>query len=82
MSKVDDSHFAVPKSYLPAKNFLVGRSILVTGASGDLGCAAARAFASHGATVVLLDHDVSALETVYDDIVQAGGPEPAIYPMT
>jgi NAD(P)-dependent dehydrogenase (short-subunit alcohol dehydrogenase family) len=37
--------------------------------------------AGHGATVILLDRVIRALEQVYDDIEQAGGPKPAIYPM-
>ncbi|MBT8420547.1 MAG: YciK family oxidoreductase [Gammaproteobacteria bacterium] len=78
-----DNHnrFTIPASYVAAKDLLAARVILVTGAGTDLGGMAARAFASHGATVVLLDHDVPAIEIVYDDIVQAGAPEPAIYPM-
>ncbi|MDZ7810065.1 MAG: SDR family NAD(P)-dependent oxidoreductase [Arhodomonas sp.] len=31
--------------------------------------------------VVLLERSVPAAEAVYDEIVAAGGPEPAIYPM-
>lgn len=60
---------------------LDGRVVLVCGATGGLGRAAALALAAGGATVVLLGRKVSALEAVYDAIVAAGGPQPAIYPL-
>lgn len=60
---------------------LGGRSVLITGAGDGLGAALARACAGAGAEVVLLGRTVRKLEAVYDDIVEAGGPEPAIYPL-
>ena len=60
---------------------LRNRVILVTGATGALGSAAAKACARAGATVVLLARKVRKLEQVYDDILAAGGPTPAIYPL-
>lgn len=60
---------------------LQGRVILVTGAGGGLGSVAARACAAEGACVVLLDKIVSRLEKVHDEIVAAGHPQPAIYPL-
>lgn len=69
------------KDYQPAADLLQDRVILVTGAGGGIGRAAARCFAGHGATVVLLDRAIRPLEQVYDDIEGVGGPQPAIYPM-
>lgn len=57
------------------------RVILVTGAGSGLGRATALACAARGATVVLLGRTTTKLERVYDDIVAAGGPMPAIFPM-
>lgn len=57
------------------------RIILVTGAAEGLGRELSLALAEKGATIILLDHQVPKLEQLYDDIVNAGYPEPAIYPM-
>lgn len=60
---------------------LMQRVILVTGAAGTLGRAIALECAAHGATTVLLDRHIRQLETVYDEILERGGCEPAIYPL-
>ncbi|MCP5277607.1 MAG: SDR family NAD(P)-dependent oxidoreductase [Thiobacillus sp.] len=65
----------------PTSDLLQGRIILVTGAGQGLGRSAALAFARHGATVILLGRSVNKLEKVYDEITDAGGPQPAIFPM-
>lgn len=63
-----------------AVDALAGRTVLVTGAHGGLGAAAAKACARAGATVVLLGRRVPKLGRVYDAI-RATGPEPALYPL-
>ena len=68
-------------NYEPAPDLLKDRVILVTGAAGGIGRAASLAFAGRGATVVLLGRTVAKLEKVYDEIVAAGGPQPAIFPV-
>jgi len=68
-------------SYQPAADLLAGRVVLVTGAGTGIGRTAACSFAAHGATVILLGRTVASLESIYDDIVAAGHPQPAIYPL-
>lgn len=67
--------------YQPALDLLQGRVILITGATDGIGRAAALACARHGATVVLHGRNVKKLEQIYDEIRDAGGPEPAITPL-
>lgn len=67
--------------YEAPAGLLAGRVVLITGAAGGLGSAVARAVAGAGATAVLLDKNVPGLEQTYDAIEQAGGPQPAIYPL-
>ena len=55
--------------------------ILITGACGGIGSVLSKAFAKQGATIVLLDKDLKALEKLYDEIEQNGAPQPAIYPL-
>lgn len=62
---------------------LDGRVVLLTGAYGGLGAAAAVACARAGGTVVLLGRKVPKLNRVYDAIARdpAGLPEPVNYPV-
>ena len=62
---------------------LAGRVILVTGAHGGLGTAAARACARAGATTILLGRKVRLLERLHDSIeAQAEKPiSPVLYPL-
>lgn len=69
------------QNYQPPPDLLKDRVILITGAGDGIGRTAAQSFASFGATVVLLGRTLKKLEKVYDDIAQAGYPQPAIYPM-
>ncbi|MFC4727891.1 SDR family NAD(P)-dependent oxidoreductase [Coralloluteibacterium thermophilus] len=59
---------------------LAGRVVLITGANGGLGEAAARACAAAGATVVLVGRRVPKLNKLYDALASIG-PEPAAYPL-
>lgn len=69
------------KDYQPASDLLKDRVILITGAGQGIGKTAALAFAHHGATVILTGRKVEKLEMVYDEIEQAGGSQPAIFPL-
>jgi NAD(P)-dependent dehydrogenase (short-subunit alcohol dehydrogenase family) len=71
----------IPAGWTPAPGLLQDRSILVTGAAHGIGRALSEACAAHGAATILLDRDVPGLEQAYDDIVAAGYPEPALYPL-
>ncbi len=59
---------------------LTNHTILITGAGGGLGSTAALALAKQGATIILLDKSIPKLEKVYDAIMAANAPTPAIYP--
>ncbi|WP_394753141.1 SDR family NAD(P)-dependent oxidoreductase [Crenothrix sp.] len=54
--------------------------ILITGAAGGVGSAAAITLAQAGAHVILLDKNIPKLESTYDSIVAIGAPEPIMYP--
>ncbi|MBU0565892.1 MAG: YciK family oxidoreductase [Gammaproteobacteria bacterium] len=66
--------------YSARPDLLAGRTILVTGAGRGIGEAAAKAYAAHGATVLLLGKNEDSLNRVYDDIEAAGHPRPAVIP--
>lgn len=71
----------IPATYAPAPDILSGRVILVTGAGQGLGREVALTCARHGATLVLLGRKQEKLEKVYDEIVAADLPMPAIVPL-
>ncbi|MEB2328231.1 MAG: YciK family oxidoreductase [Pseudomonas sp.] len=66
--------------YTARPDLLAGRIIMVTGAGRGIGEAAAKAYAAHGATVLLLGKNEDNLNRVYDDIEAAGHPRPAVIP--
>lgn len=68
-------------NYKAPNDLLTNKTILVTGAGAGIGRQAALSYAEHGATVILLGKTVKKLEAVYDEIVEAGYPEPAIVPL-
>lgn len=68
-------------SYQAKDDLLKDHIILITGAGSGIGAAVAKECAAKGATVILLGKTVKKLEKVYDEIIAAGHPEPAIYPM-
>lgn len=67
--------------YIAPASLLKDKIILVTGAGDGIGKAAAKAYAKHGATVVLLGRTTQKLENIYDEIIAEKGVQPAIYPM-
>ena len=73
---------STPAAAAGAPAALAGRVVLVTGAHGGLGAAAAHACARAGATAVLLGRKVPKLNRIYDLIARdpAGLPEPLNYP--
>lgn len=71
----------IPPNYIAPAELLRDKIILVTGAGDGIGRVAAKTFAAHGATVILLGKTLAKLEMVYDEIEAAGHPQPAIYPM-
>jgi len=67
--------------YEAPADLLKDRIILVTGAGDGIGRSAAWHYASHGATVVLLGRTLEKLESLYDEIENAGLAKPAIVPL-
>ncbi|AZT83453.1 YciK family oxidoreductase [Marinobacter sp. NP-4(2019)] len=69
------------QDYQAPADLLKDRIVMVTGAGSGIGRTAAKTYAAHGATVILLGRTVSKLESVYDEIEAAGHPKPAIAPL-
>jgi len=66
--------------YQAPEQLLDGRVILISGATEGIGRALAKTCASLGATIVLLGRNVARLESLHDEIVESGAPQPGIYP--
>ena len=66
--------------YSARPDLLKDRVILVTGAGRGIGAAAAKTYAAHGATVLLLGRTESNLSALYDEIESAGHPQPVVIP--
>ncbi len=64
-----------------SENCLANKTLLVVGAGDGIGRQAALTYAQLGATVILLGKTVKKLESLYDQIVANGNPEPAIIPL-
>jgi NAD(P)-dependent dehydrogenase (short-subunit alcohol dehydrogenase family) len=67
-------------NYSARPDLLKERVILVTGAGRGIGAAAARTYAAHGATVLLLGRTEANLSALYDEIEAAGHPQPVVIP--
>ncbi len=67
--------------YKAKDDLLAGRIVLVTGAGRGIGAAAAKTFAAHGATTLLLGKTEANLNQVYDEICAAGHPQPVVIPL-
>ena len=72
---------SIPPNYHADADLLAGKTILVTGAGDGIGRVAAKTYAQHGATVVLLGRTVEKLESIYDEISDLGYPQAAIFPL-
>jgi len=71
----------LPGEWTPAADSLAGRVVLVTGATGGLGGAVARAATRAGATVVISGRRKRQLEQLYDAMLAEGLTEPVIHPL-
>ena len=71
----------VPSNYKPQPDCLKDKVILITGTGDGIGATAAKTFAKHGATIILLSKTEKKIVAINDEIVDAGYPQPAIIPM-
>lgn len=67
--------------YSARPDLLKDRIIMVTGAGRGIGEAAAKTYAAHGATVLLLGKNEENLNRVYDEIEAAGHPQAVVIPL-
>jgi NAD(P)-dependent dehydrogenase (short-subunit alcohol dehydrogenase family) len=68
----------IPSDFIPNRDLLKGRAILITGAGSGLGRALAIECARAGASVILSGRNGAKLDRVYDEIEAMGAPQPAI----
>ena len=68
----------IPRDFIPDRDLLKGRAILITGAGSGLGRALAIECARAGASVILSGRNSAKLDRVYDEIEALGAPQPAI----
>lgn len=68
----------IPTTFKPQTNCLKDKVILITGTGDGIGATAAKTFAKYGATIILLSKTEKKIVAVYDEIVKAGHPQPAI----
>ncbi|ODS22641.1 YciK family oxidoreductase [Candidatus Endobugula sertula] len=69
------------RTFSPTANCLKNRIIAISGAGAGIGRVLATQLAAYGATIILMGRTVEKLETVYDEIEQAGYPQAAIIPI-
>lgn len=81
MESLKFSPTQLPQDFCDSVKTLANKVILVTGASKGIGRTLAFQAAANGATVILLGKELKKLESLYDEIVTAGYPEPAIHPI-
>ena len=68
----------IPTNFKPQENCLKDKVILITGTGDGIGAVAAKTFAKYGATIILLSKTEKKIVGIYDEIVNAGHPQPAI----
>ena len=68
----------IPTNFKPQANCLKDKVILITGTGDGIGATAAKTYAEYGATVILLSKTEKKIVAIYDEIVNAGHPQPAI----
>lgn len=68
----------IPTNFKAQTNCLKDKVILITGTGDGIGATAAKTYAEYGATVILLSKTEKKIVAIYDEIVNAGHPQPAI----